>query len=92
MHARMMPLIGFLMKPTLFPSEKSWTSHSLLYFMYVYEFLSSTTDAACISMFLVCVHVRTTLHQLHHTARFCSSKARGIEVTYEEKVKREETS
>ena len=77
----MMPLIGF-------PHEANSLSHrkvmSLPFSFIFYVFLSSATDAACISMFLVCVHVRPTHCQLHHAARFCSSKARAIEVTNEE--------
>lgn len=36
------------------------------------------TDAACISMFLVCVHVWATCLQLHHSARVCSPEYKAL--------------
>lgn len=47
-----------------FPRKFSWTSLSPFYLKYALVLPPSTTDAACISMFLVCVHVRTTHRQL----------------------------
>jgi hypothetical protein len=73
----------------MIPGLYSWASHTSydqlhhVYYMYVDELLSSATDATCMSMFLVCVHVRTTHHQLHHAARFCSTKARATKVNIE---------
>lgn len=77
----MMPLIGLPRETNSLSPRKVM---SLPFSLIFYVFLSSATDAACISMFVVCVHVRTTHCQLHLAARFCSSKARAIEVTNEE--------
>ena len=52
-------------------------------------FLFSATDAACISMFVVCVHVRTTRHQLHQPARFLLVKSQPFEAVKQEKRAKE---
>lgn len=84
--SRQLPIKG-----TIFPIWKSNRPPLISFYVSCISisFFFSATDAACISMFLVCVHVRTTHNQLHQPAGFLLIKSQRFEAVKQEKRAKE---